>query len=696
MLSASARAGLARSLSLTHMRISSRCVSDAVKMRKPWEVVRDAPPIPPPPPPPPARMPSRDNRDFRRGFGDREGNRRPHNRIHEYAREEGEETTEAEGARRRQFNEWQQKQEETAKRKAKAARITSRAPGKETEDSASVSKPSEKRVVELTAGRKSVQELSALFGVPIKRLSRTLQYLGYWNSSKSVREIGLLSLNVEQIELVAADLGVETIRKFEELDPKKKKEKDATRAGLPPRAPIVTIMGHVDHGKTSLLDALRKTSVAAGEAGGITQHLGAFQVVMPSGPRITFLDTPGHAAFQSIRARGAQVTDVVVLVVAADDGVMPQTVEAIRHAQAARVAIVVAINKCDVPDANPRKVREQLLSYNIVCEEYGGDALCVEISAKQARNLDKLEEAILLQAEMLDIRASNSGSAEATILETRMDKHYGVVASAIVREGRLAPGDYIVAGNQFGRVRLLLDDQGRPLDEALPAQPCMIVGLKGSPQAGDEVLVVENEDQAEEVCAYRSDLMKQRELETTKFIMAAKEEDEVDQYGNKVNKKRARFLRRQAEMAKKAEQRAQHNVGDAHEVEEEDAYLPQVAVVIKADVTGSMEAIIHMLSLWPTDEVEVIVVGSGLGEVNASDLQTAAALKADVYAFNVGISPSIAEAARQMGIKCKDFNIIYRLLEDIRDNASALLPAKYEMEPLSRAEVAQIFKMKQS
>ncbi|HVZ01533.1 MAG TPA: translation initiation factor IF-2, partial [Dongiaceae bacterium] len=363
---------------------------------------------------------------------------------------------------------------------------------------------------------------------------------------------------------------------------------------LVPRPPVITIMGHVDHGKTSLLDAIRQTDVAAHEAGGITQHIGAYQVTVPSGKKITFIDTPGHAAFTEMRARGANVTDIVVLVVAGDDGIMPQTVEAIRHAKAANVPILVAINKMDKPDANAQRVRQELLNHELVTEELGGDVLTVEVSAKTKMNLDKLEEALLLQADVLDLRANPDRAAQGAVIEAKLERGRGAVATLLVQKGTLHVGDIFVAGTEWGRVRALLDDRGNPVESAGPATPVEVLGLQGTPQAGDVFSVVESEARAREVTEFRAHAQRQK-------AAAAGARGTLEQMFSKIQ------------------------AGEAKEL----------AVVVKADVQGSVEAIVNSLNSLSNDEVAVRVLHSGVGGINESDVTLARASGGMIIGFNV-------------------------------------------------------------
>ncbi|SEH46114.1 translation initiation factor IF-2 [Magnetospirillum fulvum] len=419
---------------------------------------------------------------------------------------------------------------------------------------------------------------------------------------------------------------------------------------LESRAPVVTIMGHVDHGKTSLLDALRETDVVSGEAGGITQHIGAYQVAMSGGGRITFIDTPGHEAFTAMRARGAKVTDIVVLVVAADDGIMPQTVEAIRHAKAAGVPIIVAINKIDKPDANPERVRQELLQHELVTEDLGGDVLAIEVSAKKRMNLDKLEEAILLQAEILDLRANPDRTAQGVVIEAKMEKGRGSVATVLVQKGTLRVGEVFVAGSEWGRVRALVDDRGNSITEAGPSSPVEVLGLQGTPAAGDDFVIVDDEARAREVANYRQRV--EREA-------------------------RARLAQRgtleQMFSAIKA--------GDAKE-------LP---IVIKGDVQGSVEAIASTVEKIGNDSVKVRVLHSAVGGINESDVTLAKASGGLIIGFNVRANPQARDMARRDGVDIRYYSIIYDVTDDLKKMLSGMLAPTLRERFLGYASIREVF-----
>jgi translation initiation factor IF-2 len=418
---------------------------------------------------------------------------------------------------------------------------------------------------------------------------------------------------------------------------------------LLPRPPVVTVMGHVDHGKTSLLDYIRKAKVAAGEAGGITQHIGAYQVQTPKGT-VTFLDTPGHAAFTAMRARGAKATDVVILVVAADDGVMPQTIEAIQHARAAGVPIVVAVNKIDKASADPDRVRTELSKQEVIPEEWGGENMFVNVSAHTGAGIDQLLEAILLQAEVLELNAPATGLASGLIIEASVEKGRGAVATVLVKRGTLRTGDPIIAGQEFGRVRAMFDEKGKSVDEATPSMPVLVLGLSGAPNAGDEMLAVESERKAREVALYRQG----------KF--------------------------RDVKLAKQAAA-----VGDVFsQMTEEKAGV--ISVVIKTDVQGSAEALRDALTKLSTDEVTVKVVASGVGGITASDVQLAAASKALVLGFNVRADGAAREAVKETGVDIRYFSIIYEAIDDIKQRMSGLLAPEIKEQIVGTAQVRDVFR----
>ncbi|CAL9780715.1 unnamed protein product [Musa acuminata subsp. burmannicoides] len=501
-------------------------------------------------------------------------------------------------------------------------------------------KPSAKsfhdKTVEIFEGM-TILELAKRTGASIGSLQEIMKNVG----EKVDSEFDPISVDVA--ELVAMEVGVNARRLHSDEG-----------AVLQPRAPVVTVMGHVDHGKTSLLDALRQTSVAAKEAGGITQHLGAFVVDMPSGASITFLDTPGHAAFSAMRARGAAVTDIVVLVVAADDGVMPQTLEAISHAKAANVPIVVAINKCDKPSADPQRVRIQLGSEGLPLEDLGGDVQVVEVSATSKIGLDKLEEALLLQAEMMDLKARIDGPAQAYVVEARVDRGKGPLATAIVKSGTLLCGQHIVVGAAWGRIRTIRDMVGRATESGRPAMPVEIEGLKGVPMAGDDVTVVGSEERARMLSAGRK---------------------------KKLEKDR---LHKASEMTT--------DIPDASEEVPKRVELP---IIIKADVQGTVQAVTDAVRSMNNAQVFVNVIHVGVGPISESDIDLAEACGACIVGFNIRNPPTaITHAANQANIKICLHRVIYHLLEEIGKYIIDKAPGTFETKVAGEAEVLSIFELK--
>lgn len=450
-------------------------------------------------------------------------------------------------------------------------------------------------------------------------------------------------ITMDVAELIAMELSIDVKRVHLEKGAK-----------VETRPAVVTVMGHVDHGKTSLLDALRQTSVAAKEAGGITQHLGAFVVNMSSGASLTFLDTPGHAAFSAMRARGAAVTDIVVLVVAADDGVMPQTREAMAHAQAANVPIVVAINKCDKPNADPQKVRIQLCAEGLALEEMGGDIQVVEISATKNIGLDKLEEALLLQAEIMDLKARIDGDAHAYVVEARVDRGHGPLATAIVRSGTLVPGHHIVVGAEWGRIRVLRDMLGRPVPSMGPSMPVEIEGLRGLPLAGDEIMVVSSEERARKLSngrKVRSEQERLRKQSEEKIVMP----DDVD----------------------------------------EKVEMVEMTLIVKGDVQGTVQAVTDTLKGLNSSQVVVNIVHTGVGAISQADVDLAQACGAVIVGFNIRNMPSSVDAAaRQAKINIRLHRVIYHLLEDIGNLIVSMAPGICETQVAGEAQILNIFEIK--
>jgi translation initiation factor IF-2 len=458
-------------------------------------------------------------------------------------------------------------------------------------------------------------------------------------------------IDADTAQLLAEELG-HTVKRVAESDVEEGLF-DVTDdpSALLPRPAVVTVMGHVDHGKTSLLDAIRSTEVAAGEAGGITQHIGAYQVTSPSGSRITFIDTPGHAAFTAMRARGAKVTDIVVLVVAADDGVMPQTVEAINHAKAAEVPLIVAINKMDKPGADPQRVRTDLLQHEVIVESMSGETLEVEVSALKRTGIEKLLESILLQAELLDLKANPNRSAEGVIIEAKLERGRGPVGTVLVQRGSLHIGDIIVAGTAWGRVRALIDDRGEPVGSAGPSVPVEILGFDSAPEAGDPFAVVENEGRARELTDYRA-------------------------------RKRRQTLGAAAGSGRTLEQMMQQL---------KESGRKEFPLVVKGDVQGSVEAIVGALRKLGTDEVEARIVHSGVGGITESDIVLAGASKAVVLGFNVRANVQAKAAADQAGAEIRYYNIIYDLVDDVKAAMSGLLAPTIREVFLGNARILEVF-----
>ncbi|HUN70774.1 MAG TPA: translation initiation factor IF-2 [Steroidobacteraceae bacterium] len=471
---------------------------------------------------------------------------------------------------------------------------------------------------------------------------------------KVLMNMGVMATINQPIDQDTAVLVVEELGHTAKLLKENQIEEDLQGAApetteLEPRPPVVTVMGHVDHGKTSLLDYIRRSKVAAGEAGGITQHIGAYHVETPKGV-ITFLDTPGHAAFTAMRARGAKATDIVILVVAADDGVMPQTVEAIQHAKAAGVPIVVAVNKIDKGDADPDRVRTELAKQEVIPEDWGGENMFVNVSARTGQGIDELLEAVLLQAEVLELRAPRTGLATGVVIESSIEKGRGAVATVLVKRGTLRLGDPIIAGSEFGRVRALFDENGRPVEEASPSMPVVVLGLSSAPNAGEEILALESERKAREVALYRQG--KFRDVKLAR--QATRAEDVFSQLG------------------------------------EEKAGV--VAVLLKGDVQGSVEALREALTKLSTDEVQVKLVASGLGGITVSDVQLAAASKALIIGFNVRADSGARDAMKETGVEVRYYSIIYEAIDDVKQMMTGMLRPEIKEQIVGTAQVREVFR----
>ena len=490
----------------------------------------------------------------------------------------------------------------------------------------------------------TVAELASKMAVKATEVIKTMMKMGAMATINQV-------IDQETAQLVAEEMGHKVIvRKENELEEAVMSDRDVD-AELVTRAPVVTIMGHVDHGKTSLLDYIRKAKVASGEAGGITQHIGAYHVETEDGKMITFLDTPGHAAFTSMRARGAKATDIVVLVVAADDGVMPQTIEAIQHAKAAGVPIVVAVNKIDKPEANPEHVEQELLQYDVIAEKFGGDVQFVYVSAKKGTGVDELLEAILLQSEVLELTAVKNAMATGVVIESYLDKGRGPVATILVQSGTLNKGDILLCGFEYGRVRAMRDENGKEVDEAGPAIPVEVLGLSGVPAAGDEATVVRDEKKAREVALYRQG----------KF--------------------------REVKLARQQKAKLENMFSNMSEGD-----VAELNVIVKADVQGSVEAIVQALNELSTNEVKVKVVGSGVGGITETDATLAAASNAIIVGFNVRADASARRVIEAENIDLRYYSIIYELLNEIKAAMSGMLEPEFKQEIIGLAEVRDVFR----
>ena len=508
--------------------------------------------------------------------------------------------------------------------------------------------PTEKQVREVTLPETiTVGDLAGRMAEPGGEVVKTLMKLGVMATITQV-------IDADTAELVVGEFG-HKVKRVSDSDVEIGLEGiEDTAENLKPRPPVVTIMGHVDHGKTSLLDALRQTDVAGGEAGGITQHIGAYQVQMPSGQKITFLDTPGHAAFTEMRSRGANVTDIVVIVVAADDSIMPQTIEAINHAKAAKVPLIIAINKIDLPAADPMKVKTELLQHEVVVEEMSGDVQCIEVSAMKKTNLDKLEEAILLQAEILELKANPDREAQGVVVESKLEKGRGPVATVLVQKGTLKVGDVFVAGGEFGKVRALVNDRGENVKQAIPGEPVEVLGINGVPDAGDSLSVVNDEAKAREVAAYR-----QRKKREAQAAIAVKGRTTIDDLI------------------------AQREAG-------EKTALP---VIIKADVHGSIEAIAgsYRKMVEENADIEVQVLHSGVGGITESDVKLARASGGVIVGFNVRANAQARDLAHQEGVDIRYYNVIYDVIDDAKSILSGMLSPTKREEYIGQAKILQVF-----
>ncbi|MFW6279118.1 MAG: translation initiation factor IF-2 [Bacillota bacterium] len=512
---------------------------------------------------------------------------------------------------------------------------------------------------EVKATKKEVDYIIEL-PITVKELAEKIDYAG--NSLiKKLMGLGVMAninynLDQDLLELLGEELDLN----FKIVEEKEEKDQGKLRVGpeveddpedLELRPPIVTVMGHVDHGKTTLLDVIRETRVVEGEAGGITQHIGAYQAVV-NGQKISFIDTPGHEAFTAMRARGAQITDIVILVIAADDGVMPQTVEAINHAQAADIPILVAINKIDKPNAQVERVKQQLTEYEMLPEEWGGDTIVVELSALKQQNIDELMEMILLVSEMEEIKANPSRPAEGFIIESELDKGRGPVATMLVKNGTLHVGDFLISGSAYGRVKAMLDEQGQRIEEALPSTPVEVLGFNNVPEAGNFVQVLEDESKARKVAEERREEQHEQELQQQPNVSL---EDLYDQI-------------------------------QAGEIKE-------LNVIIKADVHGSIEALRSSLEKLSTDEVAVNVIHTGVGAINETDVNLASASRAIIIGFNVRPDNNAQEIAEKENVEIQSYRVIYKVIEDVKDAMAGLLDPELKEIIKGRAEVRAVFKV---
>ncbi len=493
----------------------------------------------------------------------------------------------------------------------------------------------------------TVQELANRMSEPGGEVVKTLMKLGVMATINQ-------TIDADTAELLVSEFGHKVKRVADsDIEIGVEGEED-TDDNLMIRPPVVTIMGHVDHGKTSLLDALRATDVVSGEAGGITQHIGAYQVTMQSGQKITFLDTPGHEAFSEMRARGANVTDIVVIVVAANDSIMPQTVEAIKHAKAANVPLIIAVNKIDLPDANPHKVKTDLLQYEVIVEELSGEVQCIELSAKKKINLDKLEEAILLQAEVLELKANPNRQAQGTVIESKLERGRGPVATVLIQKGTLKVGDVFVAGAQTGKVKALMNDKGLAVDAAIPGMPVEVLGLDALPQAGDPLSVVDDESRAREIASYRQ--RKKREIQAAAAVKGRTTMED---------------LLLQKELGEKTK-------------------LP---VIIRADVHGSAEAISMSLQKLSADnpDIEVQVLHTGVGAITESDVSLIRASKGFIIGFNVRANAQARDMATRDGVDIRYYNVIYDIIDDAKAVLSGMLSPTIREEYIGTAKILQVF-----
>ncbi|NXO25392.1 IF2M factor, partial [Cisticola juncidis] len=535
----------------------------------------------------------------------------------------------------------------------------------------------------------TVEELAQAMGKDIDHIYEALLYTDINLDSVEPDSV----LHEEHIKMIVQKSGMK-YKSAKLKEEKERKNTDAVKrppadpAVLTPRPPVVTILGHVDHGKTTLLDSLRKTQVASMEAGGITQHIGAFIVHMPSGEKITFLDTPGHAAFSAMRARGTNVTDIVILVVAAEDGVMQQTIESIQHARNAGVPLILAINKCDKPEADPERVKKELLAYDVVCEEFGGDVQAVNISALKGENLMVLAEATVALAEMLELKADATGLVEGTIIESRKDKGKGPLTTAIIQRGTLRKGCVLVAGKTWAKVRFLFDENSKAVDAASPGMPVEIMGWKESPSAGDEILEVESEQRAQEVVAWRTYVEQQEKMKKDLEVIEAKQKEHRLEYEKK-QKQLAHLTWRQR---KAVLFKANKHLMFSRPKERTEMDENTLSLIVKGDVDGSVEAILNILDSYDCeDECKLDIVYFGMGDISENDISLAEAFNGVIFGFSVKANESIKKLADKKGIKIKLHNIIYKLIDDLKDELNSRLPPAVVETTIGEASVLDTF-----
>lgn len=459
-------------------------------------------------------------------------------------------------------------------------------------------------------------------------------------------------LEADTLTLVADEFGYKVEFSDADIDDASLEEEPDAEEDLSKRAPIVTVMGHVDHGKTSLLDYIRKTNVIAGESGGITQHIGAYNVKLDNGEKITFLDTPGHEAFTAMRARGAQVTDIAIIVIAADDDVMPQTKEAIAHAQAAGVPMIIAINKVDKPGANPDNIRQQLSGMNILVEEWGGNVQSQEISAKFGNNVDMLLEKVLIQAELLELKANADKKASGVVIEAALDKGRGYVATMLVQNGTLKIGDYVLAGKNHGKVKAMLDERGKPMQEAGPSIPVTILGLDGAPTAGDKFRVFEDEREAKSIATKREQLQREQTIRTKKHLT-------LDEIGRRIA------------------------LGDFKELN----------IILKGDVDGSVEALSDMLARLSTEEIHINILHKGVGQITESDVLLASASDAIIIGFNVRAGGNAKDLADKEEIEIRTYSVIYDAIDEVKEAMEGMLSPEIKEQVIGNVEIRETFKI---